>query len=237
MTALLQPDFPPLLSGVSVGRGDPFAEALKLVRGGEVVPGLLHYAETGERMEAAVTLAPEEPLERAMAGIIAAELGLMDALGSLAPPEVAVQLRWPGILLVNGGRCGAFRAAASTREPGVEPDWLVIGAAVRLASDPDAEPGADPGATALHEEGCAEIAAPALIEAFGRHLLVWIDTYLNDGMAPLHAAWSGKVDGIGGDVTSPQAGNFVGLDERGGMQLRQGQATRLLPLTEMLEDI
>lgn len=236
MTALLQPDFPPLLSGAPVGRGDPFAEALKLARGGEVEPGLLHYAETGDLMQAAVTLAPEEPLERAVAGVVAAQLGLMDALGSLTPPEVAVQLRWPDALLVNGGRCGAFRAAASTRAPGAEPDWLVIGATVRLASAEGKEPGADPGSTALHEEGCADIAAPALIEAFGRHLLVWIDTYLNDGMAPLHAAWSGKVESVGQDVESPEPGRFVGLDERGGMLLRQGEATRLIPLTAMLED-
>jgi len=99
------------------------------------------------------------------------------------------------------------------------------------------EPGGSPDETSLVAEGCGEISVPMLIEAWSRHMLLWIHTYLTDGMAPLHAAWHGKCVGVGGAVMRPEAGTFVGLDETCGMLLRQGEATRLIPLSVMLEAI
>ncbi|MCG6904444.1 MAG: DUF4444 domain-containing protein, partial [Rhodobacter sp.] len=68
-----------------------------------------------------------------------------------------------------------------------------------------------------------------------RHMLVWIHRYISDGFAPLHEAWRGKCVGIGTEISQPETGLFVGLDERGGMLLRRGADTRLIPLTTMLE--
>ncbi len=233
MSTLARIDLPPLLKGCAVGRGDPFAAAVAAARA-ETEPGLIHYSEAEDALRAAITLAPEEPLGRAVGAILAVELGLADALGALAPPEVAVQFDWPDRLRVNGALCGRVRAAASTRDPETEPDWLVVGVEVAIAAEGDG--GADPDRTALHAEGCGEIAAPALLEAWARHTLSWIHHYLSDGLAPLHAAWRGKCDGIGRNVDYPETGHFTGLDERGGMLLRTGHAVRLIPLTHMLED-
>ena len=69
----------------------------------------------GATLSAAVALAPECALEDAMAMVFATALGFSDALGALAPPEVAVHMVWPAGLRVNGARCGGLRAAASTR--------------------------------------------------------------------------------------------------------------------------
>lgn len=234
--AALQPDFPPLLTGLSVGLADPFAAALAQVQS-EVEPGLVHYAETEDVLRAAVTLAPEEPLRDAIGAVMAVQLGLADSLGSLAPPEVAVQFGWPDVLRVNGAMCGRFRAIASTRDPEIEPDWLVVGIEVNMQPKAGEEPGATPDTTTLFAEGCGDITAPMLIEAWARHMLLWIHHYLNDGLAPLHAHWRGKCDKLGAEVTTPEAGTFVGLDARGGMLLRQGTVTKLLPLTTILEGI
>lgn len=234
-TGLTKPDFPPLLTGRAVGaRVDPFDKALAQVLTGEVAPGLIHYAETGDVLRAAITLAPEQPLAQAVCAIYAVQLGLSDAIGALAPPEVAVQFTWPAGLKINGAACGGFRAAASTGDPAAEPDWLIVGVEVPILS-PDADGGVTPDVTTLHAEGCVELTAPGIIECWSRHMLVWIHRYLSDGFAPLHEAWRGRCDGIGTEVTTPEAGLFVGLDERGGMLLRRGDDTRLIPMTTMLE--
>jgi len=233
--ALMRPDFPPLLKGKPVGRLDPFGKALADILTGGVQPGLVHYAETEDAMRAAVTLAPEQPLGEAMGALFAVQLGLADALGALAPPEVAVHFSWPDRIKVNGALCGRFRAAASTDDPAAEPDWLIIGAEMPILPVPGAEPGARPDETTLYGEGCVELTAPQLIESWSRHMLVWIHRYLAEGLAPLHAAWRAKCDDLGEDVSTPEPGLFVGLDEAGGMLLRQGEDTRLLPLTTMLE--
>ncbi len=234
MSTPVELDFPPLLKGVSVGRADPFAAAQAAVEH-EVEPGLIHYCETEDALRAAVTLAPEEPLERAIGAVLAVALGLSDALGALAPPEVAVQFDWPDRVRVNGGLCGRVRAAASTHDPASEPDWLVIGIELALRLPDGVEPGANSEQTALHAEGCGDITAPMLLEAWARHMLLWIHHYLHDGLAPLHDPFRGKCTHLGADVTYPEPGHFVGLDETGGMLLRKDSQTRAIPLTTLLE--
>ncbi|MCG6904486.1 MAG: biotin/lipoate--protein ligase family protein, partial [Rhodobacter sp.] len=208
------PDFPPLLTGKPVGaRVSPFDKALAEVLTGEVEPGLIHYAESGDVMRAAVTLAPEQPLAQAICAIYAVQLGLADALGALAPPELAVQFDWPATLRVNGAVCGGFRAAASTSDPQAEPDWLIVGVDLSILPTGD-DGGVNPDITTLHAEGCVDLGAPMIIESWSRHMLVWIHRYISDGFAPLHEAWRGKCVGIGTEISQPETGLFVGLDER-----------------------
>ncbi len=228
------PSFPPLLRGEPLPAGlDPFDKAVAAGMLG-ADPGLLVWSEDMSALRAAVLLAPEMPLSRAAGAAFAATLGFSDALGALAPPEVAVHFDWPFGLRVNGARCGGLRAAASTSDPEVEPDWMVLGLTVPVL--PLAmEPGADPGRTTLHDEGCADLTATQLVESWSRHFLVWIHRFTDEGLAPLHAAWRDRCDRLGEAVETPAPGVFMGLDELGGMLLRTGAETRLIPLTDMLE--
>ncbi|MDJ0827266.1 MAG: DUF4444 domain-containing protein [Rhodobacter sp.] len=233
--ALVRPDFPPLLSGKAVGaRIDPFDKARAEALTGEVEPGLVHYAEAQDIARAAVTLAPELLLQDAIGAVLAVQIGLADALGALAPPEVAVHFVWPNGLKINGADCGGFRAAAATGDPAAEPDWLIVGLDVPILAEGDG--GAAPERTTLQAEGCIDVTATDVIESWSRHMLVWINTFLTEGFAPLHEAWRGRCDAIGEEVTSPEPGLFVGLDERGGMLLRHLSTTRLIPLTAILEE-
>jgi BirA family biotin operon repressor/biotin-[acetyl-CoA-carboxylase] ligase len=228
------PSFPPLLHGM-LAQGDPFAAALDDLAGAEAEPGRVYYAVRDDALHAALVLAPDMPLADAMGALIAVQLGLSDALGALAPPEVAVQARWPDILLVNGGVCGRFRAAASGVDPAAEPDWLVLGLEVDILPAADFDPGLHPDRTTLYGEGCSEVAAIDLIEAWSRHMMSWLHTFMSEGVAPLHTAWSAKCAGLGEDVTLPQPGRFLGLDEKAGMILRRTDGDVIFPLTDMLE--
>ena len=234
------PVFPPLLRGEPVPRGtDPFAKAIAAATVGSD-PGVIYHDTGGDGLRAAIILAPETPLSQAMPMVMVAASGFADALGALAPPEVGVHFLWPGGFRVNGARCGGLRAAASTTDAEAEPDWLVIGLAVPFRFAEGEQPGEDPDRTVLIEEGCADVEPVRLLESWSRHLLVWMNTLLDGGMAKLHADWRARAFDIGEEVSvalpsGTCTGIFVGLDEMGGMLLREGAETRLIPLTAMLE--
>jgi BirA family transcriptional regulator, biotin operon repressor / biotin---[acetyl-CoA-carboxylase] ligase len=225
------PSFPPLLRG-EVADGDPFRAAVARARAG-ADPGLVVWAPPADALRAAVVLAPEDPLERAVGVVLAAPLALADALAMLAPPEVAVQFRWPGDVLVNGGRAARCRAAAGGTDPAAVPDWLVLGVEVAFMLPPGLEGGERPDETCLSMEGCGEVAPLALLEGWSRHLIPWINRWTDDGMAPLLAAWGARADGIGAAL--PQGGVFVGLDATGGMLAKGPGGTTLHPLVGVLE--
>ncbi len=234
-----EPVFPPLLRGQMVVDGtDPLDAAIRAARAG-TDPGLIVYDATDPVLKAAIVLAPESPLAGAMAMVLAASIGLADTIGALGPSETAVHFRWPGTILVNGARCGALRASASTSDPTEEPDWLVIALDIAFAGSD--EPGANPDQTALYNEGCGDLTPVQLLESWSRHMLVWINRWLDDGIRPLRTDWTGRAVGIGEEITldlsgEPHAGIFVGLDDLGGMLLRRGKKTTLLPLTLMLDE-
>ncbi|MEM7508341.1 MAG: DUF4444 domain-containing protein [Pseudomonadota bacterium] len=226
------PTFPPLLRGEEVAHGqDPFAKAVAAAGLG-TDPGLICWVPAEDALRAAVVLAPEEPLREAVSGIFAVTLGLGDALGALAPPEVAVHYVWPGGIKVNGADCGQLRAAASTADPATEPDWLVVGIDIAYRVD-EAEPGRSPDQTCLSEEGCSEVTPERLLESWSRHMLTWINRRAGEGLAPLHAEWRSRAWGIGESL--PGGGVFMGLDEYAGMLVKDDEGTHLRPLTEMLQ--
>lgn len=235
------PRFPPLMRGMAVLPGDdPFGSAVAAAAEG-TDPGLVTYRLDPTTLDAALVLAPETTLEQAMPAVFCAAHGFADALGALAPPEVGVHFDWPAGFRVNGARCGGLRAAASTRDPAAEPDWLVIGITVPfLGLDPEA-PGRTADVTVLAEEGCADIPPGALLEAWSRHTLVWLNTFLDDGMRKVHEAWRARAFAMEKPVelSLPGAtarGVFRGLDEWGNMLLSQPDGdTVLVPLAAMLE--
>ncbi len=235
MTVDEAPTFPPLLRGEETPRGqDPFAKAVAQAALG-TKPGLVAWTRDEAAMRAALVLAPEAPLERAMTATFAVALGLGDALGSIGPPEVAVHYVWPATIKVNGGDCGALRAAASTTDPAAEPDWLVVGVHVDYLLPTGDDPGRTPEQTCLVEEGCIDVTPPLLLESWSRHTLSWINRWLDEGFRPLHDHWRARAWNMGEPLAD--GGLFVGLDDTGGMLVRTAKTTELRPLTTMLEDL
>lgn len=228
--------FPPLMAGLAVEPNvDPFENACARSALG-CDPGLVVHTISDEWLRAAIVFAPEVPLADATAMLPACGIGFQNALGALAPPEVAVHLEWQGGILVNGAHCGSLTMAASTDEAEVEPDWLVVGLAVPLRPGSE-NPGQAPDKTSLYEEGCAEIDPERLLESWAKHTLVWINRWSADGVEPLHAVWRGLAHNLGEEIEiNGRRGTFVGVDEQFGMLLRHAETTELLPLTTLLKD-
>src|SRR3546814_13644791 len=73
-----------------------------------------------------------------------------------------------------------------------------------------------------------------LLEAFGRHLLAWINLWLDDGFAPVRAAWLRHAQGHGGEIElrlprETLTGVFTDLDATGTLllQLAAGSKRRV----------
>ena len=234
------PSLPPLFSGEPAEA--PFARAVARAREG-TDPGLVTYRLAHDHLSAALVLAPEARLEDATAMLLVAANGFADAFGALAPSEIACQFDWPGGIRINGARCGGLRAAASTRDPAVEPDWLVIGLEVPFQGGTGtAEPGERPGETTLWDEGCGEITPTQMLESWSRHTLVWIHEWLDAGIGRVHRDWTGRAWGLGEPLTltvggETLSGTFTGLDERGGLLLKDPSGARLVPLSATLEEV
>lgn len=230
-----QPDFPPLLKGRAVvGDAAPFEAAIAAARAG-CDAGLIFYTPDAARLELALVLTPEVALADAMAMFAAAGVGFQTAMGSIAPPEVAVHLTWDGTIRVNDASCGGLRMAADTRDSAAIPNWLIVGLGVPIWPLSD-NPGENPDQTALYSEGCADIDPVELLEFWARHTLVAINHWSEEGPAPLHRDWCELVHGIGSEVTiNGQSGVFQGVDERFGLLLKTGDGTILVPLETLLE--
>lgn len=216
---------PPLLTGIATV-DDPLTVAVMMAAEG-CDAGTLLYNIGGEDLRAALILAPDVPLAQAMAMLPACGIGFQNALGAVAPPEVAVHLDWDGGIRVNGGLCGRLMPRASTTDAGALPDWLIIGLQLQLWPAND-DTGHTPDITALYAEGCADLDPAHLLESWARHTLVWINRWQDDGPRPLHDELNGLMPTLGKD-------DIIGLDEDFGLLRRSGDTTRLIPLTTLLE--
>ena len=230
---MIAPEFPPLFSGQEVD-GDP-AEAARRAAAEGCDAGLVTYTLGDTQMRAAIVFAPDVPLHQAAVMLPLCAVGFQNALGALAPPEVAVHLAWDGGIRINGAECGRLGMQASHTDPAALPDWLIISLDLPLWPDSD-NPGETPDRTALYAEGCADVAPTTLLESWIKHTLVGINRWTDEGNAPLHREWSGLADGIG-QATRREGleGQFIGVDEDFGMLLSDDNGTHLIPLTTLLK--
>ena len=146
--------FPPAMHGEAVTGAPEETAVMRAIQG--VDAGLVTYRLAQDRIGAALVFAPEVPLREAMAMFPLCGVGFQNALGALAPPEVAVHLEWGGGLRINGAKAGRMRAFAATSDPEAVPDWLVVSWELALLPLSD-DTGTTPDETALFSEGCAEV--------------------------------------------------------------------------------
>ncbi|WP_324752493.1 biotin/lipoate--protein ligase family protein [Roseovarius sp. Pro17] len=227
--------FPPLFFGLDADGADPFA--LACAKAAQVCDaGLVTYDLGADRLRAAMVFTPEVPLRDAACMLPLCGVGFQNALGALAPPEVAVHLGWSGEIYLNGGRCGAMQLAAATSDAKTIPDWLVVGLSLDLWP-PSQDTGLTPDDTALYAEGCGEVEPITLVEAWVRHTLVEINAWIDDGPARLHRNWLAVAQGLDSDLTvGGYDGTFIGIDETLGLLMKTQDGVRLIPLTTLLTE-
>jgi BirA family biotin operon repressor/biotin-[acetyl-CoA-carboxylase] ligase len=163
-----------------------------------------------------LVLRPEcAPAEAAQLGFIAG-LAMGEALGSIAPPMVEVTYKWPNDVLLNGRKAAGI-LLESRSSPAGTLDCLILGAGANLEHFPE---DSDFPATSLRFEGATEAGPVALLEAFSRYFLNWVNRWLDDGFAPVRRAWLHHAHGLGAEIEvrlprETLTGTFKDLDARG----------------------
>ncbi len=243
MTPLPDPQFPPLFQGHGLDRDlDPDDVALSRVATGAAAAGDLFWSRRRDRLQYALVLEPEVGATEALGMVVVAMVAVGDAIGVLAPPEVAVTYRWPGTICANGAEIGSVRAAIPAGAGDtVPPDWLVLGLTLAIEAAPDGpEPGHRPERTSLQEEGCAGLDRTALVEAICRHLLTEIDAWSRDGLERSVRRWLERCPDHGQPVAFAigdrmHRGIFTGLDANGSLVLEEGGgAARTVTMAEAM---
>ncbi|MEM7643597.1 MAG: biotin/lipoate--protein ligase family protein [Pseudomonadota bacterium] len=201
---------PPLLQGHL--SPDPRTDAIAAAQNGCDGGTLLWRADAG--LDAALVLAPDVPLPKAAQMAPLAAIALRDAIGAIGPAEVPVHLDWANTIYVDGAAAGRIGLTAPPTDADTPPAWIVVHAS--LALDPD--------------EPLAGLAPQNLLESWSRHLLHRLSSWEEDGPAPLHAELSGA-----SWERETQDPAWIGRDEALGRLRRDGEATILDPLTDLVE--
>ena len=169
-----RPSLPPVYALEVVATGArPFAHACHLAteHSGDL-DGTVVWRESGLRMDAAflLDLDDQETADEAVETMLVA---LADALGSLLPPTVPLQVRLPASLILDGAELCTLRAHPCR-------DRLVLGIDLPVARQ-SVE-------MSLEEVGGGDIEVAALLEAVARHFLHWVARRREDGPDPLRAS-------------------------------------------------
>lgn len=203
---------PPAYTLVALDRVDSTNDEAKRRAGAGAPEGTLVWARSqsagrgrrGRRWDSpegnlylSLILRPDCPVGEAARLSFVAAVALAEALATLVPPLTEITNKWPNDVLVNGRKCAGILLESSLRNDR-DLDWLVLGVGVNLVSHPE-----DPErpATDLAFEGAGEIAPETALHAFARHFLRWSDRWLEDGFAPVRAAWLRRAHGLGQPVT------------------------------------
>jgi BirA family transcriptional regulator, biotin operon repressor / biotin---[acetyl-CoA-carboxylase] ligase len=152
--------------------------------------GTLLWSDDSGRLRLALLLDSEGGFEDSAPVALVAAVALGDAIGSLAPPVVAVTHRWPDAIEVNGGLAGGLTLDPAGSSPAFH--RFVLGIEVALDATTGEEPGRRPDLTSLAQEGCGEITSVMLLDSFTRHFLSWLHRWQEDGFGPVRAAWSAR---------------------------------------------
>lgn len=240
---LPDPTFPPLLTGRPVkAPATAFACALEAAVQGKTGAGDVFWGRDTARVDWAIVLEPDVEAKRAQQIMMVCHVAFSDAFGAIAPPEVGVQFRWPGKVLINGAQAGDTKIAMGPEGEDGFPAWMVVGLELHIRrKESRNEPGNAPDQTDLMEEGCSEISRTQLIESLSRHFLSQVHAWNEEGFRPVHTAWMRLADGAGETLNInwqgvDNEGQFLTIDDEGNLILKSDSGTISLPFSACFEN-
>lgn len=229
--------FPPLLNSHEMAADqNPAFVGLSGANDGRYSAGDVLWVRNHDTLDFAIVLEPDVDRLRSLEMIFVLMVALGDAIGAIAPPEVAITHYWPNTLLANDAEIGAVHAHLSESD-GADgcPLFMVVAAkiAVRPKMD-DMNPGLDENRTTLWDEGCGDLDAMQLLEATARHFMTWVHTWQEEGFQPVLTLLDSRmVEGHAVSLPSLK-GTYLGLDESANMLVSHDGGSRLIKVSEVV---
>ena len=193
-----------------------------------------HWSSPPGNLYASLILRPGVPADRAAQLSFVAAVAMAETLSTLLPAVAQIHHKWPNDILV-GGRKIAGILLESAAGDGDAIDWLVVGMGVNVDSHPE---GGDYGATSLIAQG-VETTPEAVLAELCDGMLIWRQLWLEEGFAPVRAAWHDRATGVdaplrvevGGEAVE---GTYLGIDDAGALVLDvPGSGRRLVTAGEV----
>ena len=211
------PLLPPILTPIPVVKDiDVFAKAMAVA--GKSETGTVLYSENPEYVEVAIILSPEVPKIKCNQMLYIMMVASGDAIGALAPPEVAVTYAFPGFIFLNRGEAGLVKIEiAPSNDDQSIPDWMVVGLKLRLNNNIEInEDEINADITSLADEGGGYVSRTRAIESLSRHFLAWISQWEDEGFKPVTEVWNKRREETKViTLKNNQQVSWVGLDENG----------------------
>ena len=211
------PLLPPILTPIPVIKDvDVFAKAIAVA--GKSETGTVLYSENPEYVEVAIILSPEVPKIKCNQMLYIMMVASGDAIGALAPPEVAVTYAFPGFIFLNRGEAGLVKVEiAPSNDDQSIPDWMVVGLKLRLNNNIEInENEINADVTSLADEGGGYVSRTRAIESLSRHFLAWVSQWEDEGFKPVTEVWNKRREETKVvTLKSGQEVSWVGLDENG----------------------
>jgi len=166
------------------------------------------------------------PAETAQIAFVAA-LAAGDLAAAFAPP-MAVSLKWPNDVLIEGAKACGILIESGARADGDR--WLAVGIGANLARAPR---DTSYRATAIADHGSAP-SPQAALEVLDQAFAWWLETWEAQGFEPVRQAWMARAHGLGQPASVAMPGRTIsglieGLDADGALLLRgdHGTLTRI----------
>ena len=167
-----------------------------------------------------------------------AALATAEALAGLLPPTVALALKWPNDVLLNGGKVAGILLESAGSGGAVQA--LAVGIGVNLAEAPDAaalEPEALHPVSVRGETGI-RISQDEMLDALAPAFAAWQAVLATQGFAPIRDAWLARAARIGEPLTARVgadrlSGRFEGIDETGALVLVTAAGRRVIPAADI----
>ena len=179
-------------------------------------------------------------LRPARSASVAAQLGFAAALAvgeaviRRLPPGRDLRYKWPNDVLVDGQKLSGILLESAAAQDGTLA-WLVVGIGVNVARHPM---GTTWPATSLEALGAGPVVVGDLLRDIVTALQSETDRWLQEGFAPLRAAWLARAYGLGDTVgvrlpRERLSGRFVDLDRDGVLLLETAEGPRRIAAGEI----
>jgi BirA family biotin operon repressor/biotin-[acetyl-CoA-carboxylase] ligase len=174
-------------------------------------------------LAATLLLTTRRPAMEAAQIAFVAALAAGDLVSAFVPP-MAVTLKWPNDVLIDGAKaCGVLVETGAAPGGGL---WLAVGIGVNLAAAPKDTP-YPATSIADHSQHPSPQAALAVLD---QSMAYWLGAWDADGFEPIRQAWTGRAHGLGRAASVAVSGRTVtgvleGLDADGALRLRDDSGT------------
>jgi BirA family biotin operon repressor/biotin-[acetyl-CoA-carboxylase] ligase len=185
------------------------------------------WASPPGNLYCSVLLRPDCAMALATQLSLVAGLALAEALATLAPEAVELQLKWPNDVLIGGAKTAGILLEGTSDADG-RSSWVVAGTGVNLVSCPA---GLRYPVTCLAREGFPPLAPEAVLEAYLQQLDDWLRTWREAGFGAVRRAWLARGFGLGSEIRlrldrGELRGRWLDLTDTGSLLVEQAGGHR-----------